>query len=152
MAESNARRDPEPTEKCAVAAASPISTTFSWCHRSQSTRGNCIHTAEPRRCAAFDIRACPPRCRSKIRRQVSTVSSGRHRRKAPAVPGLGQALDDEGRSVTVELVDVGPDPAVRRPLEDEGEGVVELLLRAQPHEPAATQVDIRTEDLLRTRA
>lgn len=75
MALSKASREPEPIEKCPVAAASPISTTFSWCQVSQITRGNCIHTAEPRRWAAFDISSCPPKWRSKMRRQVSTVSS-----------------------------------------------------------------------------
>ncbi len=49
MALSNASRDPEPIEKCPVAAASPISTTFSWCHFAQITRGKFIHIAEPRR-------------------------------------------------------------------------------------------------------
>ena len=46
---------PEPMEKCAVAAASPISTMFRYDHFSQSTRGKFSH-AEPRMCAAFDIR------------------------------------------------------------------------------------------------
>ena len=58
-----------------MAAASPMSTTFSRYHVSQITRGNCIHTAEPRKWAAFDIRPCPPRCAANILRQVSTVSS-----------------------------------------------------------------------------
>ena len=54
MALSMASLVPEPTEKCAVAAASPISTIFSYDHFSHSTRGKFSH-AEPRKCAAFDI-------------------------------------------------------------------------------------------------
>ena len=75
MALSNARREPEPMEKCPVAAASPISTTFSWCHRSQITRGKFIQTAEPRRWLALDIRALPPRWAANTRSQVAIVSS-----------------------------------------------------------------------------
>ena len=58
-----------------MAAASPISTTFSWCHCSQITRGKFIHTAEPRRWLAFDINEWPPRCSAKTRSQVAIVSS-----------------------------------------------------------------------------
>ena len=58
-----------------MAAASPISTTFSWYQRSQTTRGKFIHTAEPRRWLAFDISAWPPRWRAKTRSQVAMVSS-----------------------------------------------------------------------------
>jgi hypothetical protein len=68
--------------------------------------------------------------------------------EAPAVPGLGQAFDDEGRGGVVELVDMRPDPAMLGLLEDEGEGVVELLVRAQPDELAAAHVDIGPEDVL----
>jgi len=75
IALSNARREPDPMEKCPVAAASPISTTFSWYQRSQITRGKFIHTAEPRRWCAFDINAWPPRCFAKTRSHVATVSS-----------------------------------------------------------------------------
>ena len=45
-------------------------------------------------------------------------------------PRLGQGLDDEGRGVVVELIDMRPDPAMLGPFEDEGEGVVEFLMRA----------------------
>jgi hypothetical protein len=52
-------------EKCAVWAASPISTTGArplWCtQRWQITRGKRIHCADPRRCAALDISAWPSR-------------------------------------------------------------------------------------------
>jgi len=36
----------------------------------------------------------------------------------PAVPGVGQAFDDEGRGVAVELVDMRPDPAMFGLFED----------------------------------
>ena len=62
-------------EKWPVAAASPISTTFSWYQRSQMTRGKFIHTAEPRRWLAFDISAWPSRWRANTRSQVAIVSS-----------------------------------------------------------------------------
>ena len=56
---------PEPIEKCAVCAASPISTTGArplWCTQlSQTTRGKRIHCAEPRRWLALDISAWPSR-------------------------------------------------------------------------------------------
>src|SRR5579862_8297289 len=65
---------PEPTEKCAVAAASPISTMFSYDHLSHSTRGKFSH-AEPRKCDAFDISRWPPRYLAKIRSQARQFSS-----------------------------------------------------------------------------
>src|SRR5262249_2037871 len=65
---------PEPTEKCAVAAASPIKTMFSCDHLSHSTRGK-FSQAEPRKCAAFDINRWPPRYFAKIRSQARHDSS-----------------------------------------------------------------------------
>src|SRR5579863_3382049 len=65
---------PEPIEKCAVAAASPISTIFRYDHFSHNTRGKFSH-AEPRRCRAFDIKSWPPRYLAKIRSQVRHVWS-----------------------------------------------------------------------------
>jgi hypothetical protein len=67
---SKASLVPEPMEKCAVAAASPISTTFSWCHFSQSTRGKFIQ-AEPRRCAWRSTSGC---ARPDDRRRSSQVA------------------------------------------------------------------------------
>ena len=71
----------------------------------------------------------------------------RHFGEAPAVPGLGQAFDDEGRRVVVELVDMRPDPAVLRLLENEGEGVIEALMRSEPHELALAGVDVGLEHI-----
>ena len=53
-------------------------------------------------------------------------------------------LDDEGRGLVVELVGVGLEPAVLGLLEGEGEGL-EQLVRAQPDEAAAAQVDVGLE-------
>ena len=64
------------------------------------------------------------------------------------VEGLLAAFDDESRRVLVELVGVNPDPALVGLLEDEGEGVVELLMRAEPNEGAAAHVDVGLESVL----
>ena len=74
MALSSASRVPEPMEKCAVAAASPISTTFSCDQLSQSTRGKLIQ-AEPRMWWALDISAWPPRSSANSRSQAAIDSS-----------------------------------------------------------------------------
>ena len=70
-------------EKCAVCAASPISTTGVWPSAPpfgsiqvlQTTRGKRIHCAEPRRCAAFDISAWPPRYLANSFSQNAMLSS-----------------------------------------------------------------------------
>ena len=147
MALSSASFVPEPMEKCAVAAASPSSTMFSWCQRSHSTRGK-FSQAEPRRCA-----------RVGHQRMAAEVSSRRSARRsaidsscvivaeAEAPPGRLGAFDDEGRRVGIELVGVRPHPAVLGLLEDEGEGVVEFLVRAEPDELALRHVDVGLEDV-----
>jgi hypothetical protein len=68
-----------------------------------------------------------------------------HMLEAPALPCLGQALDDEGRCGGIELVNMRPDPAMRRLFKDEGEGIVEFLMRAQPDKLAAADVDVGLE-------
>src|SRR5271155_4482187 len=64
---------PDPMEKCAVAAASPISTMLPYDHFSHSTRGK-FSQAEPRMCAAFDINLWPPRYLANIRSQAVQLS------------------------------------------------------------------------------
>ncbi|MNC79386.1 hypothetical protein D3C75_1318540 [compost metagenome] len=71
MASSSASLVPEPMEKCAVCAASPISTTgtrrmpravsrlFQWTQVLQMTRGKRIQMAEPRRCEALLMSLLP---------------------------------------------------------------------------------------------
>ena len=68
-----------------------------------------------------------------------------HLLEAPGVPGLGAAFDDHRRGALVELVGVDPHPAVFGFLEDEGEGVVEGLVRAEPDELVAPDVDLGAE-------
>src|SRR4029453_4590587 len=70
-----------------------------------------------------------------------------HGAEAVFAPGLFAALDDEGGRVGIELVGVRPYPAPLGLLEDEGEGVVELLVRAQPDELALAGIDVRLEML-----
>ena len=65
--------------------------------------------------------------------------------EAPAIPGLLRAFHNEGRGGVIELIGMGPDPAMPGLLEDEGEGVVEFLMRAQPDELAQAHVDIGLE-------
>src|SRR3569623_3024517 len=74
MALSIASLEPEPMEKCAVAAESPSSTTLPVDHRSHSTRLK-LSQAEPRRCLAFEISAVPLRYLPKIFWQAAIVSS-----------------------------------------------------------------------------
>src|SRR5690606_28196414 len=59
-------------------------------------------------------------------------------------PRIAGGLDDEGRGVGVEPVGMGLEPAPRRLLEDEGEGV-EQLVGAEPDEPVAANVDVGPE-------
>src|SRR5882724_10072223 len=70
-----------------------------------------------------------------------------HGAEAVFPPGLFAALDDERGRVGIELVGVRPEPAAVGLLEDEGEGVVEFLVRAEPDEPALAGIDVRLEML-----
>ena len=146
MALSSASLVPEPMEKCAVAAASPSSTMFSWCQRSQSTRGK-LSQAEPRICA----RVRHQRMAAEMIAEDALADGDRlllrHLAEAEFLPRLLGAFDDEGRRVVVELVGVRPHPAVLGLLEDEGEGVVEFLVRAEPDELAFADVDLGLEVL-----
>ena len=89
MALSSASLVPDPTEKCAVAAASPISTMFSCDQVSHSTRGKLSH-ADPRRWRALVIRRLPSRYLAKMRSQVAMVSSWLMRSK----PNLRQVASE----------------------------------------------------------
>src|SRR5262245_45521574 len=61
-------------------------------------------------------------------------------------------FDDEGRRIGIELIRVRPDPTEFRFLENEREGVVELLPGAEPDILAGPHVDVRLEDMLQTRS
>ena len=144
MALSSASFVPEPTEKCAVAAASPISTRFSCDHFSHSTRRKLSH-AEPRRCLALVASRCPPRLPGEdafARRDRLLLAHGV---EAEPAPRRLRALDDERRGLGVELVGVRPDPAVLGLLEDERERVLESLPGAEPDVLAGAHVDVRLE-------
>ena len=76
----------------------------------------------------------------------------RHGPEAEFFPGGLAAFDDEGRGIRIELVGVRPDPAMLGLLEDEGEGVVEFLVRAEPHELAFARIDVGLEHIGESRA
>ena len=69
-----------------------------------------------------------------------------HGVEAEAAPGRLRTLDDEGRGTRLELVGVGPDPAVRGLDKGEGEGV-EGLFRSQPDVFVGPDIDIDAENL-----
>ncbi len=83
IASSIASFVPEPIEKCAVCAASPISTTLSWNHDALRTIGKLSH-CEPRRWRMFVSRrmAVEPRREHALARRDRSrrCSSGRSRR------------------------------------------------------------------------
>jgi len=62
--------------------------------------------------------------------------------KAPFFISLRLALDDKGRCVLVELVGMGPNPAVLRLFKEKTKGVVETLVGPEPDKFVGTQVDI----------
>ena len=103
---------------------------------------------EPRRAPEVG-RVAQERMPAEVRGEDPPAGLGRlglaHRPEAEPFPGRLRALHDEGRGARIELVGVRPDPAVGGLLEEEGEGVVELLPRAEPHELAAADVDVRAE-------
>ena len=146
MALSIASLVPEPTEKCAVAAASPSSTMLPCDQRSHSTRLK-LSQAEPRRWRALRHQAMA----AEVSGEDALAGCNRlvlaHAIEPDAPPGRLRAFDDEGRGVGIELVGVHPDPAVLRLLEDECEGVIELLMRAEPDVLALAHVDIGLEDI-----
>ena len=69
-----------------------------------------------------------------------------HPVEAEAGPGFRRHFDDEGRETLAEAIGVGPDPAGRRLLESEGEGV-EDLVGAEPEEAVAPRLDVDVEML-----
>ena len=149
IASSSASLVPEPIEKCAVCAASPISTSrreagrgSSQCtQRSQTTRGKRIHCVEPRRWLTFEISGWPSRYSTKSFSQKAIASSFSIVSRPAARQTLLGRLDDEGRGVVVEAVGVRLEPAVLGLLEGEGERL-EQLRRAEPDEAAVAQVDV----------
>ena len=71
-----------------------------------------------------------------------------HRLEAECLPcGMG-AFDDERGGVRVELICIRPYQAMFGLLEDERDGLVELLAGAEPLELAGAELDLRAEVLL----
>ena len=52
--------------------------------------------------------------------------------KAVSVECLLRAFDDESRRILIELISMGPNPALVCFLENEGEGIVKTLMCAEP--------------------
>ncbi len=147
MALSIASFEPEPTEKCAVAAA------VAQQHDVLVDPALAQHAVEiePGRAAQmlahWSSAYCRPGCAAKIFSQARNGFFGRHVVEAGAPPGVFRAFDNERRGVGIELIGVRPDPAVLGFLEDEGEGVVEFLVGAEPDVFAGAHVDIRLEHI-----
>ena len=149
IASSSASLVPEPIEKCAVCAASPISTTgvprpsapWRCTQRLHTTRGKRIHAAEPRRWAALLIK----RVAVEVLREQPLAESDalflRHLFQPGGAPHRFGRFDDEGRGVRVEAVGVRLEPAPFGVLDRERERV-EQLVRAEPDEAALAQVDV----------
>ena len=70
-----------------------------------------------------------------------------HAIEARLPPSRLRALDYESRRVGIELVGMHPNPAVLRLLEDECEGIVELLVRTEPDVLGVPNVDVRAEGM-----
>ena len=143
IASSSASLVPEPMAKCAVCAASPISTTWllplKWLHPPQIRRPK----IEPGRAAQMPRIADQPAPSSISAEQIFAEFY------RPLFVGGVEAVrledvfgrfDDEGRGFDVEFVDMRLKPAVFGPAEIEGEGVVALVgaepdVAVGPHRP-----------------
>src|SRR6476646_3315674 len=68
-----------------------------------------------------------------------------HAIEASTSPCLFRAFDNEGRRVSIELIGVHPNPAVLGLFENEGECIVELLMRSEPDVFAGPNIDVRLE-------
>ena len=122
IASSMASFVPDPILKCAVWAASPISTMLPWYHCSQSTRLNLSQADDPRRWWAFETSGWPSRrSANNVRRARSTERV--HRLDARRAPVAFRRLDDERRPVVIEAVGVEVEPPPLRLPEVERERV-----------------------------
>ena len=144
IASSSASLVPEPMEKCAEWAASPISTMLSLLQVSVSTRGKLIQTLDPRRWLALDMSGMAIEMVGEQLLAEPDALVRVHLAEPGGLPGLVGGFDDEGRGVRVELVGVNLEPAPLGLLEDEGEGVQQLL-GAEPDELVGPDLDIRLE-------
>ena len=71
-----------------------------------------------------------------------------HVLKAQGVIDLGGCFHDEGRSLVVKLIGVGPDPAVLGLLKDKRERVPKGLVGAQPDKLVGSGLDSTAKDVL----
>ena len=71
----------------------------------------------------------------------------RHMFEAPAFPSFGQALHDERRFISIELINMRPNPAVFSLFKNEGESAIEFLMRAKPNKFATAHINIGLEHL-----
>ena len=138
--------------KCAVWAASPISTTWlvplKWLQRPQIRRWK-LSQAEPRRWRALVISV---RAVQHLGEQVFAEGDRAvlvELVQAVRLERLLGGLDDEGRGLVVELVDVRLEPAVLGAAEVEGEGVVELV-GAEPDVAVGARDQVGLEDRRRS--
>ena len=152
IASSSASLVPEPTEKCAVCAASPMRTTgtrrpsmtFQCTQVRHTTRGKRIQIADPRRCAGVRHQCVAAEPRREQPFAVGNPFLLRHRLEAGRAPGFFGRFDDERRRIAVVLIRVRLEPAVRRFDERERERG-KPLLRAEPDEAAMPQVHVGRE-------
>ncbi len=144
IASSSASLVPEPIEKCAECAASPISTTLPL---DPALVGDARETSPSPDSLASSLPSAPGLSHgANRRRQKSSVCRGVGPVEPGGAPGLLAGLDDEGRGVLVEAVGVRLEPAPFGRDEDEGEGV-EQAVRAEPDELVAAPVDLGLEVL-----
>src|ERR1700724_3141194 len=108
MASSMASLVPDPMEKCAVALASPISTTLPAVQRAQRTVGKLRHTER------LTIRRWPCSSSSHTRRRRLVV-----RIEAGAREGLRIGLQNPGRAAGLVLIAMGDENAVLGLAEEE---------------------------------
>ena len=93
IASSIASLVPEPTEKCAVCAASPTSTTLPWCQRALRMVGNA------RQIERFETSRWPASSSANSRSQNAIVSASSARSSPAARQVSSRGLDDERRAV-----------------------------------------------------
>ena len=133
-ASSMAMRVPDPTEKCAVCAASPMSTMRSTDHGRVTIVGNC------RQMLRFVLSAMAVELVGEQPLQKRRALVLGRAIEARGAPRLVAALDDERRAARLVLVRVHAPQAVLVALEIERERR-ERLRRAEPDEAIRPQVD-----------
>ena len=135
-------RVPEPTEKCAVCAASPIRTTRPLDQGVVRMVGNC------RQILRLVTRRCPASSSANSASRNTAVSRLGRAIEAGGPPRLVAAFDDEGRESRFVLIRVHAPQPVLVALEVEREGG-KRLRRAEPDEAIRPGVGDRLDAVLR---